>query len=176
MSPRRRRKPHFSRAPAIAGIAVLALVLSCCQSTTSHSSFGSVGSSLTLKSPGAPTIRVAVLKAVPAVQVLCSTANVRVSRPDGQVLRVLPAGTSAQITLAESGPLLDGEAAGGGSVFFESVSGDALQINGSATAARVIVARLPGHSGLAAIAQFDLEEYLAGVLAGEVPERWHPEA
>jgi stage II sporulation protein D len=176
MSARKRRSPRASRWAAITGVCVLALVLSCCQSSY-HPAAGT-SPSVALAAAGAPRVRVAVLKDIPSAQISCASGAVRVSRLDGQVVKVLPAGAATQVMLAASGLVLDGaESVGASGVCFESTSGGPVMVNGREVAPRVVIHHAPGRPGLLAVAQLNLEEYLIGVLAGEVPyDRWHAEA
>lgn len=129
------------------------------------------------RAEGAPTIRVAVLKDAPRVQITAGAAEARLVNQAGQEVQKLSANASVEILASPSGLLVGSAAISDRVLRIESVSAkDALRLNGQEVGPRLLV-RLTGGAGLQAIALLDLEEYLCGVLAGEVPfERWHTEA
>ena len=126
---------------------------------------------------GAPEIRVALLKDASSVRVSAPAGGARIVL-NGQPWRRLAPGTG--VTIGTSGPtlLLEGQPVQTSSVRFESSAPDeGLKLNDHESASALNISRLPGRPGLLAVAHLNLEEYLAGVLAGEVPyNRWHPEA
>ena len=124
-----------------------------------------------------PTIRVAVLKDAPSIRLAVPLSGARIVL-NGQPWRKLVAGSVVNVTAAGTAILLEGQPTGATSVRFEStVPDEALKLNDRDAAGSVTVSRPASRAGLLAVAQLGLEEYLAGVLAGEVPyDRWHPEA
>jgi stage II sporulation protein D len=131
----------------------------------------------------APEIRVAIFKDVPSLKVTAAFADARMTNGAGQELLLLPNGGGVQIdsglNMSSIGPIAVTSGAQGtpdGTIRIESTS--PIKINGQDVASKVTLVRSSsGKSGVTAIARLDIEEYLYGVLAGEVPfERWHPEA
>ena len=125
----------------------------------------------------APAIRVAVLKDAPRAQLTAGATEARLLSASGQEIRRLGANASVQIQASPSGLLVEGSALAEHVLRVESLSPTAaLRLNGQDLAPRILV-RLATDATLQVVAQLDLEEYLLGVLAGEVPyEHWHPEA
>ena len=127
--------------------------------------------------PGAPDIRVAVLKDAPGIRLTVPASGARIIL-NGQPWRKLSGGTNVNVTFSGTTILLEGQPMASPSVRFESiVSDEGLRLNDHDAAGCVTLSHPPGRPGLLAVAQLNLEEYLAGVLAGEVPyDRWHAEA
>jgi len=124
-----------------------------------------------------PEIRVALLKDAPSLRIVAPAAGARIVL-NGQPWRKLVAGATVNVTLSGPAILLEGQPVNAASVRFEALSSDeSLKINDRDTAPFVSISKPGNRPGLLAIAQLNMEEYLTGVLAGEVPyERWHPEA
>jgi stage II sporulation protein D len=137
-----------------------------------------------------PEIRVCIFKDVPSIKITSALAEARVTNGAGQELLHLQSGGGVQIdsspaapggmTMSSIGPIAVSAGASGvndGTIRIESPTGLPLKINGQDVAPRVTLIRTAGKTGVTAVARLDLEEYLYGVLAGEVPfDRWHPEA
>jgi stage II sporulation protein D len=137
---------------------------------------------------GSPEIRVAIFKDVPSINVTSALADARVTNGAGQELLQLQTGGGIKVdsaaaaaggmTMSSIGPIAVSSGTPGasdGTIRIESANGTPLKVNGQDVSAKMTLIR--GKSGVTAIARLDLEEYLYGVLAGEVPfERWHPEA
>jgi stage II sporulation protein D len=129
------------------------------------------------RSAGEPEIRVAALKDAADLRIGSASGSARVLNSDGQELTRIPTGASLQIAAAPNGFMLNGsQNIAGPYLRIEGASRDQLlQLNEQDLAPRIVVSR-QGRT-LLAIAHLDLEDYLCGVLAGEVPfNRWHPEA
>jgi len=126
---------------------------------------------------GAPVIRVAVLKDAPRTQVTAGAAEARLIGAGGQEIRRLGPNASIQIQASPSGLLVEGSALADQVLRVESLSPTVvLRLNGQELAPHIQV-RLATETTLQVVAQLDLEEYLLGVVAGEVPvDRWHSEA
>ncbi|MFH0940007.1 MAG: SpoIID/LytB domain-containing protein [Planctomycetota bacterium] len=122
-------------------------------------------------------IRVALIKDAPMIRI-SGGKNKKLLNISGQILQQLPdeAVLEARFnagTLILNGVSLSGEPA----AIIESAADAPLRVNDQEASACVRVVHLPRATGLAAILQLNVEDYLPGVLAGEVPfERWHPEA
>ncbi|MCY3023517.1 MAG: SpoIID/LytB domain-containing protein [Planctomycetota bacterium] len=130
------------------------------------------------KATGATDIRVAVLKDAPAVHIAGGKAR-RILNAAGRVVQQPSDDAALDIRPAAGGLSLNGAAAGGeSSLRIESASADEpLSVNGQQVARVLRIYCAPRSGALNVIAHLDLDEYLLGVLAGEVPfERWHPEA
>lgn len=129
------------------------------------------------KSQDAPFIRVAVLKAVPRVQIEAGAVEACIFGDKGQEIRRLSPRTGVQVQAGPGGLLVDGSACAARLLRVESITATAaLRLNGQSLAPRLIV-RQSAEAQLLVVAQMELEEYLLGVLAAETPfERWHPEA
>jgi stage II sporulation protein D len=140
---------------------------------------------------GAPEIRVAILKDTRTLKIATGGADAVVFNSAGQEVSRVPANTEVQfdpsptvasILMTSSGPVNVSDAApasNDGTLRIEMAhgSGSVLKINGQDVASRVTLYRAGPQRGITAVARLDLEEYLFGVLGGEVPfERWHPEA
>ncbi len=128
--------------------------------------------------PGAPVIRVAVQKDAQTVSISSGGAEARVFNAVNGELRRIPANASLRIFALPAGLALEGGKSAGEWVGIESLSNaHPLRLNNVPLAPRVKVCRLSKSAGLTVVASLNLEEYLPGVLAGEVPfERWHKEA
>ena len=122
-----------------------------------------------------PEIRVAVLRNALSARIGSGNAMARVFGPSGEA-KVLAANSSVLVAANASGILIDGvQVVTGTTLRIESASaGEPLRVGAQEAAPKVVVHLAAG--GLTIIAHVDMEEYLAGVLAGEVPERWHAEA
>ncbi|MCZ7644128.1 MAG: SpoIID/LytB domain-containing protein [Planctomycetota bacterium] len=124
-----------------------------------------------------PIIRVAVLKKVHEVR-LTSTQGATIRGDDASIG---PIQASAGVLLIRDQPALSINGQGlGRAVQLELTSSDArayLMLNGQEVAPKLSVYRDPAAGALTVVAHLPLEDYLCGVLAGEVPyARWHPEA
>lgn len=124
-----------------------------------------------------PTIRVAVLKDAQAIKLSAPASGARIIL-NGQPWKKLEAGTTVNVTFSGSTMLLEGQSTNAASVRFESlISDEGLRLNDRDSAGIVTMTHPASRAGILAVAQLNIEEYLAGVLAGEVPyDRWHPEA
>ena len=140
---------------------------------------------------GAPEIRVAILKDAHTLKIATGASDAIVFNSAGQEVSRLPANSELQfdpspsvatILITSSGPVNVSDSAqvsNDGTLRIETPrgSGSPLKINGQDIASRVTLFRPGPQRGITAVARLDLEEYLFGVLGGEVPfERWHPEA
>ncbi len=138
-----------------------------------------------------PEIRVAILKDVHTLKIGAGSADAVVLNSAGQEVARIPANTEAQfdpsptvaaILISSTGPVNVSNSvspANDGTLRIEAPRGSTspLKINGQDIAPRVTLYRPGPKRGITAIARLDLEEYLFGVLGGEVPfEKWHPEA
>ncbi len=143
----------------------------------------------------APVIRVAVLKDAKSLRIAAGSSDAVVFNGAGQEVMRVPANSELQfdaassvasITIAQAGPVNVSAGRGPASDSLlrieceraEGAGGATLKLNGQDVAPRITLTRpSPAARGITAIARLDLEEYLFGVLGGEVPfERWHPEA
>ena len=139
----------------------------------------------------APVIRVAVLKDAKSLRIAAGTSDAVVFNGAGQEVMRVPANSELQfdaassvasINIAQPGPqnVSAGRGAGSDSLLrieCERADGATLKLNGQDVAPRITLTRPSAQRGITAIARLDLEEYLFGVLGGEVPfEKWHPEA
>ncbi|MGD0089330.1 MAG: SpoIID/LytB domain-containing protein [Planctomycetota bacterium] len=188
------RPPVESRAAALRRLCFLLLcaaglagLLSCHSGQRSATGTGSVRSTEASVAPlpthdaqtlaqGAPAIRVAVLKDARA-QIAAGAAEARILGDSGREIRRLAPNAGVQVLAGPSGLLIEGSSSAEHALRIESLSpADTLRLNGQ-DLAPVILIRPATETALRVVAQLDLEEYLLGVLAGEVPfERWHPEA
>ena len=128
-------------------------------------------------SPVMPEIRVAVHKDAFSVRVSAPACGARIVL-NGLPWKQLPPNAMVTVTQAGASLLLEGQPLNAPLVRFESFSPDAfMKLNDKDISACVVLSRPAARNGILALAQLNVEEYLAGVLAGEVPyERWHPEA
>ncbi len=180
MSPRRR-----SSARAITCLFLCAFVgtCSCRQATRSASTLPapvpeSGSPTRKLQPPGepiaagGPEVRVAVLKDAPAVRITGKNAT---AKGASGLERRLVEGAALELS-AGQGVLLDGVPER--EVTIVSASPDErLSVNGQELAPRLRVTRSASGKGLTVVACIGMEEYLAGVLAGEGPvDKGHPEA
>lgn len=126
-----------------------------------------------------PTIRVAILKDATQIRIAAGESGARIIAPTGTELRRIPARTSVALTATASGINLDGALnITDGAVRIESLSpGETLALDDQDLAPELIVYRPLRSVKMTVVARMSLEDYLGGVLAGEVPyERWHAEA
>lgn len=123
-----------------------------------------------------PDIRVAALKDAAGLKLTTGTVEARVFNAAGAEIERIPANTVIQFVFSPNALLANGSPLNDHSLRIESASPAAvLKLNNQELAPRVIVYRQA--RGLLAVAHLNLEEYLAGVLAGEVPfDKWHTEA
>jgi len=126
---------------------------------------------------GTPHIRVAALKDAPSVRIAGGPAGARVLSENNAEIRRLPPSSALLVAATPAGLSLDGGAQTFSSLRIESLSPSAdLQLNEQDMAPSIQLVRA-GKNGVTAIAHIDLESYLCGVLAGEVPfNKWHSEA
>ncbi|HEY3323940.1 MAG TPA: SpoIID/LytB domain-containing protein [Planctomycetota bacterium] len=126
---------------------------------------------------GEPIIRVAVLKDAPAAHLTVGSAEARVVGPTGQDIEHLPAGFEFDVSVTGRGLAINGSALNEADIRIESTApAIALRLAGQEVAPTLRVT-LTRAGVLNIVAQLRLEEYLCGVLAGEVPfDRWHAEA
>jgi stage II sporulation protein D len=129
---------------------------------------------------GEPAIRVAVLTDAAEARVKAGEGETTVSKPGGQELVRFGGGGDWLVRCTDYGGL-ELEGAGGrwplGDAVELRVSRGLLGVNGAELAPRLAVLREAGASVFTVVAHMPLEDYLAGVLAGEVPyTRWAPEA
>jgi stage II sporulation protein D len=130
------------------------------------------------KATGMPAVRVAILKDAASVQITGGKAR-SVKAASGAVLYRAADGATLEIRGDAGGLSIAGAAVSAqNELTVETANADELLcINGQEVAPRIRVIRSANRSGLNAIAYLDLESYLCGVLAGEVPfARWHAEA
>lgn len=127
-------------------------------------------------SSSTPEVRVAMFKDAPSLRVSAPLSGARIVL-NGQPWRKLAPGTAVTVTFSGATLVLEGQPVQAANVRFESsIPSEALKLNDRETASALSISR-GSRPGLLAIAHLNLEEYLAGVLAGEVPyDRWHPEA
>ena len=133
---------------------------------------------------GAPDIRVAVLKDVQSIRISTGASEARILGQNGIELRRLPANSNFQFSTGPAGLILPGgQIVNDANITVESLALDQrLRLNEQEMAPRLIVhrpppSRMPVSAGMTVIARLNLEAYLEGVLAGEVPvDRWRPEA
>ncbi len=126
-----------------------------------------------ISSEAVPDVRVAALKDAAGLKITTGTAEARVFNAAGAEIERLPANTVLQINFSPNALVANGSPLNELNLRFESTS--TLKLNDQELASRLIVYRQA--RGLLAVAQINLEEYLAGVLAGEVPfDKWHIEA
>ena len=147
---------------------------------------------------GAPIIRVAVLKDAHSLRIASGSSDAVVLNGAGQELLRVPANSEVQfdasagsVAAISIAPLGAASHAVSNQNFTESTlriesahdsgggagSTPSLKLNGQEIAPRITLLRPSAQHGITALARLDLEEYLFGVLGGEVPfERWHPEA
>jgi stage II sporulation protein D len=125
----------------------------------------------------APDIRVAIVKNAPAVRVTAPAAGARIILA-GSPWKQIAGGQSVNVTFTGNILALEGQPLGVASLEVESFSPTmSVRLNEHEAAPRVTISKLPTQNGLLAVGRLNLEEYLAGVLAGETPyERWHAEA
>ena len=124
-----------------------------------------------------PEIRVAVARAAGAVQIQAGARPARLADRDGRDLGELPADQLLRVRAAEGGLVIElaGRELSDGACLDVRATEGLLRVNGQELAPRVTLI-LAGNA-MTVIARLNLEEYLAGVLAGEVPyERWAAEA
>lgn len=129
-----------------------------------------------ISSESVPDVRVAALKDAAGLKLSTGAAEARVFNPAGAEIERIPANTSIQINFSPTAMIANGSPINDLNLRFESTSPNAvLKLNDQDLAPKVTVFRQA--RGLLAVAQINLEEYLAGVLAGEVPfDKWHTEA
>lgn len=126
-----------------------------------------------------PSIRVAILKDAAQVRIAAGESGARIIAPTGTELRRIPARTSVALSATASGISLDGSLnITDGAVRIESLNpGETLALDDQDLAPELIVYRPLRSTKMNVVARLNLEDYLGGVLAGEVPyERWHAEA
>lgn len=125
---------------------------------------------------GAPEIRVAVVRDVRDVRLAGLGSPLNLIDGRGQTLQKIPAGTEVAVSLVNGGLNVNGRAVATTGV--RIASDGRVALNGTEMSRQVDVyvdATRPG--SLTAVAFIGLEEYLVGVLAGEVPyDRWGAEA
>ena len=129
------------------------------------------------RAAGEPEIRVAVLKDTADLRIASAAGNARVFNADGVEVRRVAPGAVLQVAAGAAGFVLDGaQEIPGPFIRVEGASRDhILQLNEQDIAPRIVVSRQGAK--LLAVAHLDLEDYLLGVLAGEVPfNKWHSEA
>ena len=129
-----------------------------------------------ISSDNVPDVRVAALKDAAGLKITTGAVEARVFNATGAEIERIPANTSIQMNFSPNALVANGSPLNELSLRFESTSSNAvLKLNDQDMAPRVTVFRQA--RGLLAVAQINLEEYLAGVLAGEVPyDKWHLEA
>jgi stage II sporulation protein D len=142
---------------------------------------------------GAPTIRVAVLKDAKSLRIGSGSSDAVVLNSAGQELLRVPANSEVQFDasagavasisiapLGAAGHPASSQSFTESSLRIESSrdgGAQSLKLNGQDIAPRITLLRPSAQRGITALARLDLEEYLFGVLGGEVPfERWHAEA
>jgi len=125
-----------------------------------------------------PVIRVAALRDPNEIRVAASDAPARVFDARGQeVMRIAP-NQECAVSMSGGNVLINGRPALDGTfVRIQSLNSDNfLQMAGAELAPQVRIQTDP-KGGLVLIAELGLEDYLTGVLVGEVPvNRWHEEA
>ncbi|MCW8132763.1 MAG: SpoIID/LytB domain-containing protein [Planctomycetota bacterium] len=125
---------------------------------------------------GAPEIRVAVLRDAREVRIGCAHSSLTLSDGRGQEISKLPAGSELYVKLENNTLTVNGRVVP--STGLRAVADGRVTVNGAELARQLDVyldATRPGT--LTAVAYIGLEEYLVGVLAGEVPyDRWGAEA
>jgi len=125
-----------------------------------------------------PQIRVALVHDVREIR-LDAPGGIIVARPDGSEVLRSAAGAIWNIGLASGGLSLNGQLERGPAVRLECLDAQQrITLEGREIARRIDVYTDAKRGGsLTAVAFLDLEEYLVGVLAGEVPyARWGREA
>jgi stage II sporulation protein D len=171
-----------SRAAAVlAALFCMGALLSCGKSCSKTAGSATPA----LKSQPAPSATVSANEAVIRVAVEKNAASVRIGAPagasirtpDGRELRRIAPGAVATFSPAAAGIGVDGQQLSpGDTLLVDALDGRALSLDGNDLAPGITILR-PRSNGLHAIARLGLEEYLGGVLAGEVPyQSWHPEA
>jgi stage II sporulation protein D len=126
---------------------------------------------------GGPEIRVAALKDAADLRVASPAGGARIFDAAGVEIRRISAGGAVRVDAGPAGLVLDGnQSVSGAFVRIEGLSRDQfLQLNEQDMAPRLVIHFQ--NRRLLAVAHLDLEDYLVGVLAGEVPyNKWHPEA
>ncbi len=179
-----------SRATYVVALAALVLLPSCKDHDTRPEPYAPATVPVVLAPPSqalpppaptagsrVPEIRVAISKDAQSLRLTAPASGARIVL-NGQPWRKLAAGAAVNITYSGATILLEGQPAGASSVRFESLApDDALRLNDRDASGTLTVSHPSGRAGLLAVALLNLDEYLAGVLAGEVPyDRWHPEA
>jgi len=189
-----RIQPRSRTATRIAGVVLAALcmtaLLSCGKSCTktpsplTNTSTNTPANSRPIERPVAssgamPLIRVAILKDAAQVRVAAGESGARIIAPTGTELRRIPARTSVALTATAGGINLDGALnVTDGALRIESLNpGESLALDDQDLAPELILYRPLRSVKMTVVARLNLEDYLGGVLAGEVPyERWHAEA
>ncbi len=133
---------------------------------------------------GQPVIRVAIKTGVSKANIACRSA-LRITDDIGRcVFEASGAEGGLQASSTQAGWFVGGRWIGRGEYLdIEATDGtglsdDGIRVDGVGCGRKVVLARESRLStGFAVVAHIDIETYLAGVLAAEVPfERWHPEA
>ncbi|MCX7805019.1 MAG: SpoIID/LytB domain-containing protein [Planctomycetota bacterium] len=133
---------------------------------------------------GQPVIRVAVKTGAVKVDLTCCSALRIKDDRDRSVFETAKAESGLQVSSTPAGWFVGGRLVGGGEYLDIEVSDgsdrgeNGVRVDGVGYGKRVVLARESRLSPrFAVVAHMDIETYLAGVLAAEVPfERWHPEA
>ncbi|HYG74640.1 MAG TPA: SpoIID/LytB domain-containing protein [Planctomycetota bacterium] len=126
---------------------------------------------------GEPAVRVAITKDAPVLRLSTSAAEARVFNAANQEIERVPRNTVLEIASGPSGLVVNGTRINETQLRLESLNPDVpLRFNDQDIAARLTLIRAKSAT-LTLVAHLPMEEYLAGVLAGEVPyDKWHSEA
>lgn len=124
-----------------------------------------------------PEIRVAVQKDATSIRIGAPSSGAKIV-VNGTPWKQLPANAIVNVTYANGSLALEGQPVSGNSIRFDTFSPDAfIKVADKDASTMVVVSHPPSRTGLLAVALLNMEDYLTGVLAGEVPyDRWHPEA
>lgn len=124
-----------------------------------------------------PEIRVAVQKDVSAIRIGAPVTGAKIV-VNGMPWKQLPASAIVNVTYVNGSLAIEGQPVSGTSIRFDTYSPDTfIKVADKDASNMVVISHPPSRSGLLAVALLSMEDYLSGVLAGEVPyDRWHPEA
>lgn len=127
---------------------------------------------------GAPEIRVAVVRDAREVRVAASIGGIRVLNASGTQILQVPEGREAVFAPVAGGLALNGQVLNGAVRLVRIFESARLLTNGAEMSRQIDLYQDAARGGtLTAVAYIGLEEYLTGVLAGEVPyDRWGAEA